>query len=336
VTNSGGDDQVVDKPHDALFRWTFSDPERARAELAAVLPPALAAGVDWPTLELVSVGSTDRMLKRFDVDLLYSVRLGTKPAFFYLLFEHQSSVDALMPLRLLGYLTRTLEWYARKKGSGKAALPLPLVIPLVLYHGESGWSAATEFEALFDSELLADPAVAALVPHFRFVLDDLSRLSDAELERRGLDLVAALTLWALRDSRRSLGRLRGSFANWGSALDDLNLQGYPGEEALRRIFGYILQVNHELTPEALRELLGRLKPETQESIMTLAQQFKAEGRAEGRAEGERQLLLRQLALKFGPLPDAVRQRIDAATEDDLLAWSERVLTARALEDVLGG
>jgi hypothetical protein len=47
-------------------------------------------------------------------------------------------------------------------------------------------------------------------------------------------------------------------------------------------------------------------------------------------------LLRQLALKFGPLPDAVRQRIDAATEDDLLAWSERVLTARALEDVLGG
>jgi hypothetical protein len=40
--------------------------------------------------------------------------------------------------------------------------------------------------------------------------------------------------------------------------------------------------------------------------------------------------------KFGPLPDAAKQRIGAVTEVELLAWSERVLTAATLAEVLDG
>ncbi|MFZ1574966.1 MAG: transposase, partial [Chromatiaceae bacterium] len=58
------------------------------------------------------------------------------------------------------------------------------------------------------------------------------------------------------------------------------------------------------------------------------------GRQEGRKQGEAAMLLRLIALKFGP-PDAdIRRRIEAADADTLLRWSERMLTAPTLDAVL--
>ena len=54
----------------------------------------------------------------------------------------------------------------------------------------------------------------------------------------------------------------------------------------------------------------------------------------GMEQGEARILLRLLRLKFGNLPVEVEQRIEHADEGALLRWSERVLTAARLEDVL--
>ncbi|WP_425338410.1 DUF4351 domain-containing protein [Thiorhodococcus minor] len=59
-----------------------------------------------------------------------------------------------------------------------------------------------------------------------------------------------------------------------------------------------------------------------------------EGALEGRQEGEAAVLLRQLQLKFGELPSAARERVAGADAQTLLTWSERVLTARSLDEVL--
>ncbi len=67
--------------------------------------------------------------------------------------------------------------------------------------------------------------------------------------------------------------------------------------------------------------------------MTLAEQLEARGRAEGKAEGERLVLVRQLMLKFGELSDADRERLANASEEQLLGWSERVLTATSLDEL---
>ena len=64
------------------------------------------------------------------------------------------------------------------------------------------------------------------------------------------------------------------------------------------------------------------------------QEGKQEGRQEGRQEGEAAILLRLLALKFGPLPESVAGKVRRADADTLLAWSERVLTAATAEDVV--
>ena len=57
------------------------------------------------------------------------------------------------------------------------------------------------------------------------------------------------------------------------------------------------------------------------------------GRQEGRQEGEALVLLRLIELKFGPPSAEVRQQVGDADAETLLRWSERVLTADALEAV---
>jgi hypothetical protein len=45
------------------------------------------------------------------------------------------------------------------------------------------------------------------------------------------------------------------------------------------------------------------------------------------------VLLRQLSLRFGNLPDSVHERVESADADLLMRWSERILTASTLDEV---
>ena len=63
-------------------------------------------------------------------------------------------------------------------------------------------------------------------------------------------------------------------------------------------------------------------------------QGRAEGRTEGHAEGAAGVLIKQLTLKFGALSQTHSDRIRKASLEELDLWTERVLTAAALEDVL--
>jgi predicted transposase YdaD len=61
---------------------------------------------------------------------------------------------------------------------------------------------------------------------------------------------------------------------------------------------------------------------------------KAEGEAKGKAEGKAELLLKLLTLRFGELPQAARARLAAADEQALMRFTERVLSASSLDEVL--
>ena len=61
-----------------------------------------------------------------------------------------------------------------------------------------------------------------------------------------------------------------------------------------------------------------------------------EGEAKGRSEGRVELLLRQLALRFGALPQAAHARVHNVSIEELDRIGERLLTARALNEALYG
>jgi putative YhgA-like transposase len=220
----------------------------------------------------------DQALAGSHSDLLFSVELAGKPALLYLLCEHMSTVDALLPLRLLGYVVRILLQHAEQT---KGALPLPVVVPLVVHHSATGWTASTRLEALFDPGLLATEGLAELVPRFGFLLDDLSRLSDEALWARTMGLLPSLTLWALRDGRDPK-RLLVSLRRWAHLIDALS-RAPSGRDALAALLRYLSLVA-DLPAETLVQEVERVA--RSEGLMaTVAEQWVAQGIAKGKAEG---------------------------------------------------
>jgi hypothetical protein len=70
-------------------------------------------------------------------------------------------------------------------------------------------------------------------------------------------------------------------------------------------------------------------------VATVAEQYMERGAAKGRAEATRALLLRQLAVRFGPLGEDVKARVAAADIATVEGWAERFVTASTLAEVFG-
>jgi hypothetical protein len=60
----------------------------------------------------------------------------------------------------------------------------------------------------------------------------------------------------------------------------------------------------------------------------------AKGKAEGKAEGRIEIILKLLALRFGPLTEAAQARVRGAPDAQLDAVAERMLTAKTLEEAV--
>ena len=309
-------------PHDALFRALVSNPARAGALLSEYLPREIVDLLDPGTPPEAMEGSfVDADAARTQCDALFRVRLRTgQDARIYVLLEHKSFVDATTPLQILKYLVNI--WMRELEG-GTAKDRLPGIIPLVLYHGPGRWSVPRSVSEMID----APEELRPFLREFAYVLHDLGeieplRLAEAPEVRAGL--------LALRVVHR---------AYIPADLLDLITGGtLAGSEFERHLMRYIVE-RMNLTPPMLEASLRRTKPDRWEALMgTVAEawieQGRAEGAAEGRTEGQAELLLRQLQLRFGALPEAVRGRVRSASVSELEAWAEAVLDAASLDEVL--
>ena len=256
-------------PNDAFFKAVFSEPEQATAFFKSHLPAEIAARIDWPSLAVIPTSFVKSSLQQVHSDLLFSVRLGGRETLLYLLFEHQSTVDPTMPLRLLGYIGEILTQQHKSHG-----LPLPPVLPFVLHQGPDAWNVSTAFEDLFalPDEIAAD--LLPFLPKFQHALLDLSRCDPAS-EESDTQLRIVLHLMKLARERQLLGYFR-----W---LAESLVEQIP-ESLLGRLLLYALHTDSELDAQQIYRSLTT-NPELEKRAMSVAEKLKAEGRMEGREEG---------------------------------------------------
>ncbi len=82
--------------------------------------------------------------------------------------------------------------------------------------------------------------------------------------------------------------------------------------------------------EAYETLLAE---KANEEVTTMEMTWADKKREEGVLIGMQQLILRQLEERFGPLPDAVRKRLDAIhSKEELNRLASSILMARSLQD----
>lgn len=328
----------VAHPHDALIKRSFGDAEHAAGELKAVLPAALAREVDWSTLAIEPQAPVDSHLQLRQVDILYSVKVQGHETLLYTVFEAQRTVDKSMSLRLLIYMARIWDGWMRNRSS---EWPPPLIIPMVLYHGDGRWNRSTEFADLFELRPKLATIMAPFIPSFTFLLDDLSTVPDEELLQRELTARAMLVLAALKHGPRP-GMHPGFWVVWQETVRTLLAQD-GGSDELRTVLGYLLQVNAEIDQEQLGDvMLKHFGPKAEKAAATAGQRLIQQGREEGLQEGRQEglqegrqeerirLLLKLLSLRFGELPAEITARIQGADEQALERLSERVITAATL------
>jgi len=266
------------QPNDAFVKEVFSEPEHIMPLLRGRLSPVLAGRLDWPTIEARPASFVRSSLQQVHSDLLFSVRfVDGREGLLYVLFEHQSTVDPALPLRLLGYVFEVLNRHYEAQG-----LPLPPVLPFVLHQGPEGWHVSTAFEDLFDLPAGLAGELLPYLPKFRHALLDLTRCDPAS-EEDDPRLRAILQLMKLAREQRLLEYFRWLAESLAEQIPD---------PLLARLLLYALHADSDLDVEEIYRNLSS-NPQLEQRAMSVAEKLRAqglergrmEGRMEGRAEG---------------------------------------------------
>ena len=256
-------------PNDAFFKEMFSHPPRAIAFFQSHLPPAIVAKVDWPSLKVLPSSFIKSGLQQVSADLLFTVKIGGIDSLFYLLFEHQSTVDSSMPLRMLGYVFEILLQHHKEHG-----LPLPPILPFVFHQGPDRWNVSTSFEDLFE---LPDDLAAVLLPFlpkFRHALLDLTRYDPEQGEDRH-DLQTILQLMKFARKKQVL-----PYFKWQAARKNVKIS----KHLIGRLLIYALHIDSDLDVEQIYRSLTS-NPELRKTTMSVAEKLLAKGRIEGLEKG---------------------------------------------------
>jgi predicted transposase YdaD len=299
------------QPHDKLVKSTFSDPDNARAFLQAHLPRKLTRRIDWSTLNLASGSFIDPEFAATSSDLLFTAQIDDRPAFLYILFEHQNQEDPLLALRLLTYMLRIWNDHLR---NNPGAAKLPPILPLVLAQDNKPWKSSTRFADLIDSPAGVGEELKKHIPDFEFQLVELFRMPFEKILGTPMGI---LTLRALKAAK-----LQALLADpvWDEAL--LVQLSTASFEMLMR---YIL--DRDLDKPAFRKKLKTLhNPKLSKNAMSLAEQFRQEGIRKGRQQGRQEGLVRAnqtaileaLEIRFDRVPEGLREEIESLADTSKL------------------
>jgi hypothetical protein len=227
-------------------------------------------------------------------------------------------------------LFRSVFWEQHLRADTKARL-LPPILPVVLHHSERGWTSPTTFHGVLDLDADTLALFAPHLPSFTFLLDDISAERDEALRMRAMTALGRLALFCFRHAREPR-ELLDALSRWLDLVGQV--RGAPGGmEALARIWRYIFVVSNPAEPEDLvKRLIAVVGQGSKEEVMSVADWL----RKEGSKDNGRRTLLKLLRARFGEVPQSAEARIQAAEEEQLDSWLDRILSAPTLDDVLAG
>ncbi len=193
------------------------------------------------------------------------------------------------------------------------------------------------------------PELNSYVRDFEQAFHDFSPESDEDIKGTIL-LRLARTFLRAKNNPGVERHVREIFRTLGQLSDDATSLQW-----LTTIAGYVFQtrdIDREVMQDIVRSSLEAGKEET---VMTLAERLRNEGRMDGRMEGRKEgrmegreqgleegevlgrhaVLQRQIAKRFSLdfLDLRIQERLRSASAGQLDLWAERILDARDVEDV---
>ncbi|MBY0379767.1 MAG: Rpn family recombination-promoting nuclease/putative transposase [Burkholderiales bacterium] len=274
------------KKHDELSKSFLTDIESAKSFLKLHLDPKVVKKCDLNTLYIEPNSYIDNELREKYSDIVYKLDLKNKTSciYVYVLVEHQSSAERLMPLRILKYQIEIIQTHIAQY---KTEENLPLVVPLVFYNGDkSPYPYAIDILDLFaDKKLVADIGLG------RFNLVDLTVTSEYEILKH--KQLALLEMCLKHINARNFNNVIDHILNAFIVAHKNKID----KKLFDSSISYLMNAKEydELKP-LFTQLIDNFN-EYEGDIMTYAEQLRLEGKKEGKNETKMELV--QEMLKAG-------------------------------------
>jgi hypothetical protein len=159
------------------------------------------------------------------------------------------------------------DWLTESENA--SATQLPLILPLVLYHGERDWNLSRNFADLIDVPPALKAELAPHLPDFEHLLVDLHALPMDQI-RGSLEIRAILALLKSVSEGRELEWIQNMFEPLARILaQPTHLQ------FLQELLVYLAKASGRVTVSTFRAAIAKVQNEaTRTAMMTLADQTK--------------------------------------------------------------
>jgi predicted transposase YdaD len=317
--------------HDHLVRYVFCRPKAIAMVLRRVLPKALLAVLDLRSIRYAPTVHVNPRLRRREPDLCFTIDAldEGRRITIYLVIEHQSNLDARMPLRALVYAGETWVRYTHNHPRRRRGIPFILSLLLTQHPARN---TPTRLSSILDvspklRRILGAPfEVDLLVDDFSgSVLGD----EKAPAAIRALVEVARAFLHAYENPSSLTPKRMAVLA----PLIDALLLKHKRPDDVQALWVYVSSVFEAGSP-LLEMITKSISTPAREMYMTIKEDLLAQGQAEGEARGRALALLGMLEHRGVPISASVRKRV-LATRDELALqrWIQRSLTVTSTAEL---
>jgi hypothetical protein len=313
-------------------------------DLLSLLHPPWFDEIDFGRIEHIKTTFVRRNYRHLASDVVLTAPLGgtgrtRKTLLIYILIEHQSEPDRLMPLRLADSQLQIFRYQMRKwpQDSRLAARArLAPVLPVVFYTGVRRWPQVGTLADLIER---GDEfrAVTPIVEQPLFL--NLPEIDAAVLERHG-----GFFGWVLRlvQQRRSRGEEFQQLLE--RVVTHLDRMGAEERQRWRDLLSYIgAMIYHERSESEQTKLQEAVERSVHSDVLrqevvlmgkTMAEVLIERGQTKAAIETRQQTLIRLLRRRFGDVSTGVTDAVASTTDvDQLDNWLDRFATASTLEEL---
>ena len=129
---------VVNHQHDKIFRTVLD----RKSDAIVLINKVLNTQLEVQDIEKYNSSFINKVFQNREADIVYKI----KDRSIFILIEHQTKVDYLMPYRILEYEVAIMQSAIDLDKIKNKESKIPLVIPIVLYTGNKKWNAKKYLE----------------------------------------------------------------------------------------------------------------------------------------------------------------------------------------------
>jgi predicted transposase/invertase (TIGR01784 family) len=313
----------INKPHDNVVKNILGRESIAKDFVRYYMPQEITKDLDLETLEVSSQSYVSDYLKESLSDLVIRLQLYSGDlAEIYILIEHKSDMKAWTKLQLFKYMNEIWQTTAKENKTC-----LPIVIPVIFYHGKRRWKDSLEFSDLFQ---VPSEYYKKYIPKFEHILHEVPEINKQKLKSTiTLKVFHQVLEYIFYPEKRD--KIYEAFELLFQGLNSKD-----AEEIFRVLIRYLLSATDE-EPENAEEKVKHL-PKGGETVRTTAEKLREEGEQRGEKKGVKGLkeaIEVGMAVKFPEEIETVMDEVKKINDlDTLVEISKTIYTASDISEIL--